>query len=325
MFTKLLRYPFFCSLFLFTFASQMPDADAATLRVTKGGAGLTLPAAARQARDGDVILIDPGTYASCARFRANRLTIRASVPPNHRGPTVTVKGPACDGKAHFVIVGDAVEVSGIAFSGARVPDGNGAGIRSEGGQLTISDCHFRNNEMGVLTTNKASAVLIVKNSRFANNGRRAGRIGHAVYAGRIAQLSVVDSVFETHIRGHHIKSRARTTQVVGNQIGNTGADEASYIIDLPDGGGATIKDNMLFKGRKSQNRGTAIAIGFERNRNPAGEILVANNDFENRAGANTVFVKNRTPIEVVLSGNRFVGPMRILRGNGVRKESKRRN
>ena len=71
---------------------------------------LRLPSqAAALARNGNTVLIDPGTYDDCAAWRASHLTIAA------RAPGVVFSGKTCEGKAIFVIDGNDVTVRGITF------------------------------------------------------------------------------------------------------------------------------------------------------------------------------------------------------------------
>ena len=59
-------------------------------------------------------------------------------------------GAAAEGKAIWVIKGNNTRVANIEFSGAKVRDKNGAGIRQEGINLTVMGCYFHDNENGIL-------------------------------------------------------------------------------------------------------------------------------------------------------------------------------
>ena len=88
--------------------------------------------------------IDPGEYLDCAVWRASDLVLAAPAGAAH------VRDRACAGKAIWVIAGDDVVVDNVTFSGARVPDENGAGIRAEGRNLTVRNSRFYDNENGLL-------------------------------------------------------------------------------------------------------------------------------------------------------------------------------
>jgi hypothetical protein len=84
--------------------------------------------AAADAKDGDHILIGPGEYFDCAVWRANNLVIEDSGPD----AMAIVTDKTCMGKAIFVIAGNDTTVRNLTLTRARVPDMNGAGIRTEG-------------------------------------------------------------------------------------------------------------------------------------------------------------------------------------------------
>jgi len=302
-------------------ATGSAGASAATLAVGGNGAYATLAEAARDAEAGDTIILAPGVYEG-ARFHADHLTIRAAadtVPGS-----VVVSGGTVAGKGLFVIAGNDVTIAGITFEGARAPDGNGAGIRAEGRNLTVTDARFAGNEMGILTNGVDGSVLTVRRSRFTETASRAANhVGHAVYANGIARLVVTGSTFERGSRGHYIKSRALDTRITGNRIDDSNGS-ASYLIDLPEGGGATISDNMLVKGPDPDNCCTAIAYGFEMRKggsyvNPPGPVRVSGNRFVNRAPGTVTFFANRSmPANAAtLTGNEMVAAQgRIVAASG---------
>ena len=122
--------------------------------------------AARIAHDGDTIEVDAGDYAGdVASWPQNHLVVRA-VGGRAR---VVQRDDSAEGKAIWVIKGDDVRVENFEFSGGRTPDGNGAGIRHEGGKLTIRNCLFEHNQMGVLTWNDERGELTIEGSEFHDN------------------------------------------------------------------------------------------------------------------------------------------------------------
>ena len=275
--------------------------------------------AAAIVRRGDTVRIDAGTYADCAIWRTPDITLSGDLKGETR-----IRDISCDGKALWVFYDGPVIVRNIRFSGARVARRNGAGIRWEGrGRLTVLESRFDGNQMGILTHNKRISSLYIMRSRFDGNGNCPEFCGHAVYAGAIALLTVQASVFHDHHFGHHIKSRALVSNIVGNTISDGGTGTSSYAINLPNSGTATIRGNALQKGRLSDNLHCAICIGEEivppgvldtprragTNANPSRGILVEGNSFRNDSGAiETVFVWNRGPDPVTLRNNLLTGP-----------------
>jgi hypothetical protein len=69
-------------------------------------------------------------------LRANHLTVES------KGPNLILTDKTCMGKAIFVTVGHDIIIRNITFTRARVPDGNGVGIRAEGSNLTVEKSRF---------------------------------------------------------------------------------------------------------------------------------------------------------------------------------------
>jgi hypothetical protein len=260
---------------------------------------LTLPsAAAALAADGDVVVIDPGEYFDCAVWRANRLTIEGSAAD------VVITDKTCNGKALFIISGNDVTIRNLTFARARVPDGNGAGIRAEGVNLRIEHSRFLNNESGVLINPSPSGTVTITDSEFIGNGRcTAGRCAHALAVDEIALLHVENCTFSGTKAGHHIATRAVRSELIGNEIVDGAEGTSSYLVDIPNGGSLVMADNVLEKGPKSSNPGTAIMLGDEPRTEGASMLGVSGNRFANDTGGATIFVRNWTGAEVRTEGN----------------------
>ncbi len=280
---------------------------AATLEVGPGKTYALPSAAAAVAHDGDRIAIAPGSYADCAVWKANGVTIEGAA-----SATTVITGPPCAGKALFIVQGNAVTIRGVTLTGAHVADLNGAGIRAEGGDLTIEHVRFINNEDGLLAGALPGRRIIIRDSEFIGNGTCAGSGGcaHGVYVGNLALLRVEHSRFFETRQGHHIKSRAQRTEVAGCDIADGAHGSSSFAIDVPNGGAVLVSDNRIQKGPDSENHTAAIMIGEEGVTQPTPEILVARNTFTVEGGYNAYLVDNRTTTAAALRGN-------VLRGNAV--------
>jgi hypothetical protein len=274
--------------------------------------------AAARVRDGDTVEIEAGDYVDCAVWRANRLTIRA------RGGEVHVRDKSCAGKGIWILQGDQITIEGIRFSGAAVPDRNGAGIRAHGGSFTVRNSVFERNENGILTNAGANARIVIEGSTFVGNGKCEPHCAHGIYIGEVASLEVRGSTFRGQKVGHHIKSRAKKTTVIGNRIEDGADGTASYLIDVPWGGEVLITGNLLHKGPLSENRGTAIAIGAEGARHPTPSIRVEDNNFRSDlvAPEPVAFIRNRTETPARLKGNRLCGAVAPLIGPGEAQATK---
>jgi hypothetical protein len=269
--------------------------------------------AATIAADGDVVRIDPGTYADCAVWRASRVTIEAVAPD------VILRGKPCQGKGIFITAGADITIRGITFADARVVWHNGAGIRAEGANLTVENSRFLNNENGILAGGPPTSVVRITNTEFRGNGSCEAACAHGVYAGRpIGVLDIEDCVFADTRTAHHVKSRALTTILVHNRIDDGATGTSSYLINLPNGGNALIQDNWLRKGVHSDNPAAAISIGEEVvAKNPGDTIIVQDNQFASDLPEATIFVRNSIKVPVILAGNHLSGKVVPLDGPGT--------
>lgn len=268
-------------------------------------------AAAAVARDGDIIEIEPGEYVDCAVWTADRLVIAG------RGAGAVVTRKTCEGKGLFVIRGNDVTVRNLTFVGARVPDGNGAGIRAQGRNLTVENSRFIDNEDGILTSHNRASTLRIIGSTFLRNGVCAKACAHGVYAGAIRLLQIERSQFSDTRIGHHIKSRALTTRLIDNRITDGASGSSSYLVDVPNGGAVLMEGNVLEKGPQTSNAGAAVVIGAEGVKNPTPELIFRRNSFTNRLESATEFVRNYTDTEALVLENRFFGDVIPLSGKGT--------
>jgi len=282
-------------------ASPSPGA---TLKVGPNETYKAPSAAAAVAKNGDRIEIEPGQYFDCAVWNADNLVIEGT------GPGVVITDKTCWGKGLFVIEGNNTTVRNLTLTRARVPDNNGAGIRLDKGNLTVNTVKFIDNQTGILGGVPGTTVTI-RNSDFDRNGTV-----HGIYLDNIDLLHVENSRFSSTKQGHSIKSRALRTEVIGCTINDGPDGTSSYLIDVPNGGVITVRDNTLVKGPKAENHTTAIAIGEEGVTHPTPEIMITNNDFRNEGDYQTLLVWNVTATPAILKGNKLSGSVIPLKGDG---------
>jgi hypothetical protein len=234
-------------------------AHTATLRVGPNQAITHIADAARLAKNGDTVEIMPGEYrGDVAVWDQNDLTIRGI----GKRPILIANGKNAESKAIWVIRNGNFRIDNVEFRDARVADRNGAGIRFERGKLQVSNCAFIDNQNGILTANFDDAELSIKNSLFAQAPHHEQWLPHLLYVGRIARFEISGSRFEQGYRGHLIKSRARRSDIRNNHIVDGPDGEASYEIDLPNGGIAHISGNTIGQSAKTQNP-VLISYGAE--------------------------------------------------------------
>ena len=182
------------------------------ITVGPGGTVERIADAARIARDGDTVLIKPGTYrGDVAVWPQQDLEIRGV----GARPVLLADGPLAEGKGIWVLRSGRFRISNIEFRGARAPAGNGAGIRFERGTLELADCVFEDNENGILTGNEADSALRIANSVFGHAPKGGPLLPHLLYVGRIApekNLALLEKAFAA-IHARH--PRARLVMVGG--------------------------------------------------------------------------------------------------------------
>lgn len=233
-------------------------AHAATLRVGPGEAITRIADAARLAKDGDTVEIQPGEYrGDIAVWSQKKLTIHGI----GQRPVLIADGKSAEGKAIWVIRNGDIRIHNIEFREARVPDRNGAGIRFERGKLHISSCGFFDNENGLIASNFKDAELTIKNSEFGRNGAGDGQ-SHNLYVGSIARLTITGSRFHAAKVGHLIKSRARHNDIRYNLIYDGPGGTASYEVEFPNGGIATLIGNIIGQSATTENP-VVVSYGAE--------------------------------------------------------------
>lgn len=288
-----------------------PRARAATLTVGPDGQYKLPSQAIAAAHDGDTVQIAPGQYFDCAVVRANGLTLEGA------GTGAVMTDKVCQGKAILVVSGNDTTIRNMTFQRARVPDRNGAGIRAQGGSITIENSHFLNNENGILAAASPRAVYRIVNSEFVGNGKCDGACSHGIYVNGAALLHIEHSrFFDQHV-GHHIKSRAARTELIDDTIEDGPEGDSSYLVDIPSGGSLVIQGSLLEKGPHSSNPSIAITIGEEGVSQPTEQILIERNTFINDQSRPCTFVRNVTATPAELIGNTFKGhETRPLDGDG---------
>lgn len=247
--------------------------QARTIVVGANGEVKRISDAARIAQDGDTVEIAAGSYrGDVAVWLQKKLTIRGS----GTRPVLIADGQSAEDKAIWVIRNGSFDIRNIEFRGARVASGNGAGIRFEHGKLRIIDCAFHDNQNGILTGNDKKAELVVENSVFSDAPAQTDPPPHLLYVGRIASLSISGSHFHTGRLGHLIKSRARKSELSYNLVNDGPNGSASYEIEFPNGGRATLVGNVIGQSAATANP-VMLAFGAEGPFWPENRLRLAHN------------------------------------------------
>jgi hypothetical protein len=283
-------------------------ADARVLRVGPTRAYTTVRAAALATQNGDSVLIDAGTYVGdVTSWNATGLYVSAV----GGRAVLRANGAQEGGKGIWVVYGNNFTAENIEFTGASVPDGNGAGIRnSTSGYLVVRNCYFHDNENGIL--GGADSILI-ENSIFDHNGLGDGYTHNMYVWGR----SVTVRTTYTHRAriGHNIKTRGQNNFILYNRIMDESDGTASYSIDVPDCGRTYIIGNVIEQGPNTDNS-TIIAYGAESTLNTQDLYVINNTIVNNRsAGGNFLSIVGSTPAKI--RNNIFYGPGTPWSGGSV--------
>jgi hypothetical protein len=285
-----------------------PAADAATLQVGTDKPYKTPCAAIAVAAPGDIIEIDEGLYSGdvCA-WSTDNLTLRgvdsqarAHIDADHKN---------AQGKGIWVPHGSNTVIENIEFSGAKVRDHNGAGIRADGKNLTVRNCFFHDNEEGILESNIAGSNILIEFTEFARNGYHDGQ-SHNVYIGHAGSLTFRFNYSHDAVVGHLLKTRAAVNYILYNRLTEEDGT-GSYEIDVPNGGTTYVIGNLIQQGPNTQNSTllTYLEEGVSAF-NPGSDLYVVNNSFVNQRveGGTFVNVSPSGPTPALIQNNIFFGP-----------------
>jgi hypothetical protein len=206
------------------------------------------------------ILIAPGVYHQCTVQQGGVITFKAIRPG-----TAIFDGTACEGKAAFVLRGQGSTVDGIVFRNMRVPDGNGAGVRTEMGSLTVTNSMFLDSQEGILGGEPTNQKIVIDHSTFAGLGQcdQSPDCAHSIYLANEGSVKITNSRFERGTGGHYVKLRVPNVTIVDNSFDDTGGHKTNYMIDLPNGATGLIARNTFVQGRDKENWTGFIVVAAE--------------------------------------------------------------
>ncbi len=292
------------------------NAAAATLLVQPGD---SLVQVLSRAADGDTVHIAPGDHrGQVAVIEHKRLTLRGLPSAAGARPVLHAQGRHAEGKAILVVRNGDVLIENIEFRGARVPDGNGAGIRFERGRLVVSRCAFFDNQNGLLTGNQTDAELRIEDSEFGA-APAGSQLPHLLYVGRIARFSLSGSRLSGGRSAHLVKSRARENHIHGNQLVDGEGGSAAYELEFPNGGLAWVVGNVIAQSADTSNS-AIVSFGAEGAVDDREQgLFVAHNTLVNHALRPAVFVRMHNlerPVEHRFVNNLMVG-LGLATGTGT--------
>lgn len=273
----------------------------AILTVGTGEQYSTIAAAVAASKDGDTVNVRAGTYMNDFATISTKITIQGV------GGMVNLVAtePPPNGKAILVTNTD-VTLNHLSFSGVKVVDGNGAGVRYQGGNLVIENCYFFDNQDGLLAGAAPSGSITIDESEFSHNGTGNGQT-HNIYVGEVGTLTIANSYIHDAVVGHEIKSRALKTVIKNNRITDGPTGTASYSIDLPTGGNTVISGNIIEQGPNSQNP-AIIHFGAEGTPYVGSSLSISGNTILNDLSSpSATALLNQTSVTALLSNNQVFG------------------
>jgi hypothetical protein len=222
-------------------------------------------------------------------------------------PHLQADGDYILGKGIWVISGDYLTVHNIEFSGAKVPDHNGAGIRLDGSGLRVLNCHFHHNENGILATSQVAGDIWIEFCEFGYSGYGEG-YSHNIYVNNTNRLTFRYNYTHHAQVGHLIKSRAIINIIAYNRIMDEDEGYSSRLIDLPNGGQSFIIGNIMMQGPEAENS-NVIGYGLEGLSNDGPhELYVVNNTCVNKRPNSGIFIDVHGETEVTYTANNiYVG------------------
>jgi hypothetical protein len=276
----------------------------------------TIQSAINAAHSGDTIRIASGTYAAFSDTTKSLSLVAMKLPTAIASPNVIVSGAVNDkGAADVGGPNLAITMRGMEFTGASSSDGNGAGVRYEGGSLVLIDDLMVHNQEGVLSNPDPNGHIAIEDSEVAFNGTASGQT-HNIYIAKIAQFTLTNSYVHDANTGHEVKSRALNNLITNDRIQDQ-QGTASYSIDLPNGGNATISNDTIQQGRNSENP-IFISYGEEGGAYPASSLKISNNTVINNLTSHaSTFLQNDTKTVASLIGNGLFGVQKTLQGPGT--------
>ena len=250
------------------------------------------------------ILIAPGTYRQCAVQAGGRITFKAVKPG-----TAIFEKVACEDKAALVLRGQGSVVDGLVFRGYRVSDGNGAGIRTEMGDLTVTNAMFLDSQEGILGGEPTGQKILIDHSTFAGLGQcdESPGCSHAIYLANKGSVTITNSRFERGTGGHYVKLRVPNVSITDNSFDDTAGRKTNYMIDLPEGATGLIARNTFVQGRNKENHTGLIVVAAEAQTYRSTGLRVEGNDARLSPGDGTspAFLADYSHDKLALGANRL--------------------
>ncbi|MBN8816779.1 MAG: right-handed parallel beta-helix repeat-containing protein [Sphingomonas sp.] len=293
-------------------AGLAAESPSASFTIAETGQGFAnLDDAVQSVRMGTAtILIAPGVYKQCTVQAGGNITFKAVQPG-----TAIFDGTACEGKAAFVLRGQSSVVDGIVFRNIRVSDGNGAGIRTEMGDLTVRNSMFLDSQEGILGGQPTGQKIVIERSTFAGLGQCDETVdcSHSIYLANKGSVTITRSRFERGTGGHYVKLRVPNVSITDNSFDDSQGRKTNYMIDLSEGGTGLIARNTFADGPNKENWTAFIVVAAEVRTYSSAGLRVVDNvaTLAPNFGKSPAFVANVGRDQLTVGANKLAPGIRL--------------
>jgi hypothetical protein len=250
------------------------------------------------------IVIASGTWRECAVQEAGFVTFKAAEPGR-----AILEREVCEDKAALVLRGRGSAVDGLVFRGYSVNDGNGAGIRIETGDLSVTNAMFLDSQEGILGGNPSGQRIAIDRSTFSGLGQcdESVNCSHSIYLINRGEVTITRSRFERGTGGHYVKLRVPNVRIADNSFDDSQGRGTNYMIDLAEGGTGAIARNIFVQGRNKENGSGLIVVGAEGRTYSSQGLAIEGNtaSLAPGAGGDPAFVADFTKQGLRIAGNQL--------------------
>lgn len=257
------------------------------------------------APDGSTIKIDAaGTYSGdVCTISANNITVRGV---NGR-PVINAAG-LNSGGATWLFHGNNITIDTVELTGASSPANNGAAVLMTGGNLSVANSYFHDNQEGLVTGAGPHSQVLIQATEFNHNGFGDGST-HNIDINSAARFTMQYSYSHNAKAGDLVRSQASENYILFNRLtseqGTTSAE-----MEFPHGGRSFLIGNLVEKGPSDTSSNLlAYLLGGTSPANPSTELYAVNNTFvsDTSASVNFLNIGAADSVPAIATNNIFYG------------------
>lgn len=314
------------ALFLLSCFLALP-AEASSLRVGSGQTYSTVRAAYLASASGDSILVYGGTYALDHFTSSHPINFRGYSSTGTSSPKPIIDGQlnnsGVDGNKGiwtFTTGSAGTTVDNFEFKQAQSSDGNGSGIRVDGGtpgSLTLRNLYMHDCQIELLaggnTLNLYNSELYHSAVNDVFCGHSPPCFDHCIYVNAGQSFTMQGCYVHQPADGNVVKSRAANTYLLYNRIADENRSDnrnASLTVDISDGGRAILIGNVIVQSNWSDpalTNYTIVAYAAESASNTTLDFYAINNTIVNDNTGGT-FISLRSGTTAKIYNNIMYGP-----------------